>query len=107
MYIQVTRAMFVAEFQMTDGYSNQFTLSALHEIFDYLEELEDETAQIQMDVIAICADFQELSYEDFCECFQLEYGNQSPKEIAIEYLVNNEDVPWFAPLKTTVVYCGF
>ena len=55
------------------GRGDNFTYEGLIALYDYLEDYEDSTGeQIELDVIAICCDFNE--YEDLAE-FQEDYGD--------------------------------
>ena len=51
------------------SYKNNFSYDGLTALFEYLEELEDSTGQeMELDVVAICCDFQEMeSVEEFNE----------------------------------------
>lgn len=65
------------------GRGDNFTYEGLIALYDYLEEYEDSTGQqIELDVIAICCDFNE--YEDLAE-FQEDYGDDYQTMEDIEY----------------------
>ena len=69
----VTERDFVQAFK-TMGRENNFSNAGLSALFDYLEELENETGQpIELDVIALCCDYSE--YENLAE-FQKDYGEE-------------------------------
>lgn len=55
------------------GRKDNFSLQALGAIMDYLEET-SEDGSIDLDVIAICCDFTESSYEDVVADYSLESG---------------------------------
>ena len=69
---------------------DSFSYKGLEVLFDYLEDLEDQTGEkIELDVIAICCDFSE--YESLEE-FQGEYNditlnNQSMDELSEHTIV--------------------
>jgi hypothetical protein len=66
---------FVRAFQDA-GRGDQFSLTALEAIFEYIEDYEQDTGEeIELDVIAICC----------------EWGEESPKDIAESYGILNED----------------
>lgn len=68
---------------------NQFSHKALNLIYDYLEEYEASTGEeVELDVIAICCDYSEMT----------------PEEIAASYdLDEDEDVLEFLAMNTTVI----
>lgn len=61
------------EFRGTQ-YENYFSWDGLEVLFDYFEDLEDDTgSEIELDIVAIACDFVE--YSDFEE-FQSDYGKE-------------------------------
>jgi len=65
------------------GRENQFTYEGKKALFEHLEEYEESTGhKIELDVIAICCDFQEFeSLEDF----KCQYGDEYETFEDIEY----------------------
>ena len=62
---------FVNSFQSSDTYKNNFSREGLFALFDYFENLEEETGTpINFDMVAIACDYSE--YPTF-EAFQSEY----------------------------------
>lgn len=60
----ITKSDFTAAFHNM-GRGNQFTHKGLCELYDFLTELEDQTGDEQeLDVIALCCDFNEDHYTD-------------------------------------------
>ncbi len=56
------------------GRDKNFSYDGLEKLFEYLKELEEETGQeLELDVIAICCDYNE--YENLKE-FQQDYGEE-------------------------------
>lgn len=52
---------------------DQFSLAALDVLFEYFEQYEQDTEQeIELDVIAICCDFQECSIEEIAADYGIE-----------------------------------
>ena len=52
---------------------NNFSCEGLRLLFDYLERLEEDTdTEIEFDVIAICCDYSEQSFEDFAFSYDVE-----------------------------------
>ena len=64
-------------FERTDR-KDQFSYKALQVLFDWFEQYEDDTGEeIELDVIAICCDFQEF---DNLEDFRKQYSNYDDME---------------------------
>lgn len=70
MIIKVTQSIFRDAFQAIRP--NQFSYEALGELYNYLDEYQQEP-DLELDVIAICCDFSE--YADLEE-FQKNYGDE-------------------------------
>ena len=65
------------------GRGEQFSREALKALFEYIEELEEDTGEeTELDVIALCCEFTE--YEDI-EDFQSTYGTEYETIEDIEY----------------------
>ena len=76
----ITKSEFTSAFHRA-GRGNNFTYEGLIALYDYLEEYEDSTGeQIELDVIAICCEYNEYeSLEEFQEDYSEDY--QSIEEI--------------------------
>ena len=76
----ITSSDFTSAFHKM-GRGNNFTYEGLIALYDYLEEYEDSTGeQIELDVIAICCEYNEYeSLEEFQEDYSEDY--QSIEEI--------------------------
>lgn len=59
------------------GRDSQFSYEALELLYDYLEECDPDW---ELDVIAICCDFQELSREEFCEQYDVDMPEDQEDE---------------------------
>lgn len=59
---------FISEFRAY-GRMDNFTEDALEIIFNHLNESEE---TIEMDVIAICCEFQEMAEEEICQNYDIE-----------------------------------
>ena len=84
MHITINKSQFRDEFHRA-GRGKQFSYEALGLLFDYFNEDED----MELDVIAICCEFVEMSEE----------------EVRDSYHVNNEDTGYF--LQEHTLYIGF
>jgi hypothetical protein len=68
------------------GRKDQFSLEALEALFEYYEELSEDTGEhIELDVIGICCEWSEMTSQDVAD----EYGEEIDKEDDEEY------VDWF------------
>jgi hypothetical protein len=57
---EVSREDFIRRFEESDGYRNSFSRLALHALFDYFEELEEDSGEsIEFDMVAICCAYSE------------------------------------------------
>jgi len=62
----VTRTRFINWFRQSDAYKNQFSFFAQASLYDYFEELEEDTGEkIEFDPIDICCNYTE--YENIEE----------------------------------------
>ena len=62
----VTRTRFINWFRQSDTYKDNFSFFAQASLYDYFEELEEETGEkIEFDPIAICCEYSE--YENIEE----------------------------------------
>jgi hypothetical protein len=95
MIQQVTWFDFVDAFKKSDTYKDNFSYDGLKALYDYLEQLEEDTGKpIEFDMVALCCDYTE--YENI-EAISLQYdamADMDEKE-ARRYL---ED-------RTTVIDC--
>ncbi len=63
-------------FLQSDTYKNNFSYDRLTALFDYLEEVESCTAEMELDVVAICCDFQEMeNVQEFNEQYEQDCKN--------------------------------
>ena len=75
------------------GRGNQFSYEALGVLFDYFEECENDAGEeLELDVIAICCEFEESDPIAIIEAYNLDYPENAEgdeyKEIAYKYLVD-------------------
>ena len=74
-----------------------FSCNGLAVLFDYLEELENDTGEeLELDVVALCCDFQESDYESIASDYSIDlsdYSNEDEKIDAVrEYLAENTSI---------------
>ena len=68
MHITINKSQFRDEFKRA-GRGNQFSYEALGLLFDYFEECEPD---YELDVIAICCEFVEMSEEEAREQYDIQ-----------------------------------
>lgn len=90
MYQSISNYDFHNAFKLR-GRENQFSYEALNLLFDYFESIEDESNQIELDVISICCDFSEDHYKDIFNTYGIECDSEDPsddeiKQAVIDYL---------------------
>ena len=73
------------------GRADQFSYEALGLLFHYFEQYEDDTGEaVELDVIAICCDFSEDSWENIADQYgidlDLEMDEDYQKQQVIEHL---------------------
>ena len=71
MYIEVTKAMFKNEFKSIRP--DNFSYDGLSALYEWFTDLEEQTGEpMELDVIAICCDFNEEPLADVLENYGLE-----------------------------------
>ena len=95
MYIKVTETMFHDQFFRVDRVNN-FSYEARSLLFDYLTEAEDNgengEAGLEMDIIAICCDFVEMSIDEFLRSYDIAINDEEDTRKAIENYINNNSI---------------
>ena len=76
------------------GRSDQFSWEGLKSLFDYLDDLSEDTGEpIELDVIALCCDYTEDSYSNIAKDYSIKLTNaedeDQAKQIVIDYLQDN------------------
>ena len=81
------------------GRMDQFSYEGLEVLFDYLEELSEDTGEpIELDPVALCCDYYELSIDEIVDNYNLdlsEVNEDDPDsiiEVVREYLEDNTSV---------------
>ena len=85
------------------GRQDQFSYSALEEIFEYLEQYEEDTGEIiELDVIAICCEFNEADLDEINQ----NYGKSFESlDEANEWLVEQTSIVGYT--ENTIIYQAF
>jgi len=78
------------------GRHEQFSYDGKKVLFDYLEAYEDDTGEpIELDVIALCCDYQESSVTDIADSYDIdikELDEDEALEKVLDYLNNHTQV---------------
>lgn len=95
------------------GRKNQFSYAGLEILFDYLEELSDDIGEpIELDVIALCCEYEESHYSDIADYYRIDLSEadgdaDDELEIVFHYLENNTNVCGYAGKTGNIVYAAF
>lgn len=86
----VTESAFRDAFQRM-GRASQFSYQALGLLYDYLDELSDETGEpLELDVISICCDYSEMTAQEVRDAYGLETPeDENDAEDVRDYLNEN------------------
>lgn len=90
--------------------ADQFSKAGLYGLFQHLEELEESTGEtIELDVIALCCEYQEDTYADVAANYnvQMDDGDDESdvRQAVIEYLEDHTQIAWRDD--DTVLYACF
>ena len=73
MHTQVTFSDFCNAFRNHDR-DNQFSYAGKRALFEYFEAYEEDTGEsLELDVIALCCDYTEATYDEIAEMYDLTY----------------------------------
>jgi len=85
-------SQFVDAFRAHDRYDS-FGYAGLRVIFDYLEDYEEQcNEEIELDVIAICCDYNIMDIEDIVKEYRIDVSDVDADDLegfVLEYLNNN------------------
>lgn len=98
---RVTESGFIRAFEDM-GRGDQFSLEAFRAIYEYLEELSEGTGEpIELDVIEVCCDFSEITFDEVLE----EQGEDDHDDALDEFERQLEkDHGWVVRLSDSFVY---
>ena len=80
------------------GYEDQFSYEGLGFLFDYLEQLSEDTGEpIELDVAGLCCDYCEYSIEEIIESYSIDVSDaegdeDGAKALVRKYLEDNTSV---------------
>ena len=109
MKTTISRYDFERAFADADRKEN-FSYEGLNLLFDYLESYEEDTGQeLELDVVAICCDYNEESYEGIAKNYIIDLegceSEQDMIEAVRDYL--NENTTLVGETDTGFVYAAF
>lgn len=87
----INKYKFIDAFQSSQ-YKNNFSYDGLCMLYDYLEELADETGEeYEMDIVALACEFTESSYDEVISEYSLisDDDNDSKQQAVLDYLEYN------------------
>ena len=96
--------------------SDNFTPAGIRVLFDYLEEASEGSGEdINLDIIGLCCDYSEDTFEDIAANYRIDLTNRDGetiedeeeeiKRIVLDYL--NENTSVCGATDTTVIYAAF
>ena len=72
------------------GRMDQFSYEGLEVLFDYLEELSEDTGEpIELDVIALCCDYYESSIQELIDNYNIDVSDAEEDEDEIKAIVED------------------
>lgn len=88
---------------------DNFTYEGLEILYDYLEEFySDASTELELDVIALCCEYSELTYQEIIEAHDIDMEDIEPEDIedhVFNYLANETSV--IGRTDTTIIYQQF
>jgi len=90
MFTRINVYQFRDEFTLVNR-KDQFSYEGLGILFDYLEQVEDDTGEpIELDVIALCCDYTEDTFEDAAKNFNIDISEcadaEEIRQTVLDYL---------------------
>lgn len=107
MFTRVNLSDFCDAFRAA-GRKDQFSYDGLRIIFDYLEEYEESTGEpVELDVIAICCDYAEMTPEEIIEANSIPYdaAEDDLRETVRDYLEDRTSI--VGETDETIVFANF
>jgi hypothetical protein len=98
MFQRVTLNEFTAAFRAY-GQENQFSRRALQALFEYLEQYEEDTGdQIELDVIALCCEYQEADVDEIISEYGLDVSgcedDEARQALVEKFLNEHTTIVW-------------
>ena len=101
LFERVTESSFIQAFE-DRGRADQFSTEALEAIYEHLDTLSEDIGEdIELDVIAICCEFSEITFDEVLE----EQGEDDEDDALDEFERQlEEDHGWVVRLSDSFVY---
>src|SRR5690554_5664952 len=111
MKIIVNESMFKDQFKAY-GREDNFSRTGLSALFEYLEDCEKDVGEeYELDVIALCCDFSEESYQDIGRNYDIEVSDCETEEdifyTVLDFLENETTVIYSEENTGTILYRNF
>ena len=92
MITHVTQSEFIDTFKQSELRKNKFSIPALHALFEYFEQYEEDTGEnINFDMIAICCEYSEYSsLEEFNTSYSKDFTSINQIQEETEVILINE-----------------
>lgn len=75
------------------GRAEQFTWTGLKSLFDYLDSMGDEGEPYDLDVVGLCCEYTEDTYQSIAENYSIDLTDaedeEEAKQLVIDYLQDN------------------
>lgn len=103
-------SQFIEAFRLA-GRGDQFSYEGLEVLFDYLEQLSEDTGEpIELDVVGLCCDYYESSIEELIEQYSIDVSDadgdeDTIAEIVKEYLSDN--TAYVGETEGCLIYAAF
>jgi hypothetical protein len=107
MFTRVTLSDFRDAFR-AHGRRDQFSYDGLRDIFDWLEDYEESTgAAVELDVVAICCDYVEMTPEEIIEAYSISFDPDvdDAETVATDHLEYHSMI--LGKTKDTIVFQQF
>ena len=92
------------------GRGDQFSHEGLEVLFDYLDNLSEDTGEtIELDVVALCCDYYELSIDEIVENYNLDLSEYDDGNDALQYVRDwlNDNTSVCGEVSDGFVYAAF
>ena len=93
------------------GRGDQFSYEGLEVLFDYLDELSEDTGEpIDLDVIALCCDYYESSIQELIDNYRIDVSDADGDEDTIAEIVKDyisDNTAYVGETEGHLIYAAF
>ena len=98
MYQKISFSDFLDAFRR-HGRETQFSHDAKRALFEYLQDLEEDTGEpIELDVVGLCCEFEEADVDEIIDAYGLDAadcaGEDEKLELVEDFLDKNSTIVW-------------